>query len=107
VCSLSLEEWNNGPLRRVSSDPFVSLHTVIPSRYAIAFDESVNLDMRHNSVAFIALDAEKVWDNKESKGAYDVGKTGDNDVPFGKLVKLGTSDRNKCSVYRYLHSCNI
>ena len=53
---MTQEEWDTGPRTRVKTNPFISCDEFLPSRFALAYKE--NLD-----VCFLALDPERVGED--------------------------------------------
>ena len=86
--SLTRREWTTGPVERPRINPFCYLEDVIPSRFALGFDEdSLN-------VHFMALDPERVGiENIEVPQICDFG---DNVLDY--MTRVGHSSKDSTTL---------
>ena len=72
-CSMTNEEWMTGPASRPNVNPFCYIEDVIPSRFALGFDDTLD-------VHFIALDPERV--GLENIEVAEICDFGDNVLDY-------------------------
>ena len=68
-------EWTSGPIKRVNVNPFISLDTILPSRFVMAYEKTDKFLHIHQKldVAFISLDIERLGDNTDDGCCSDFG----------------------------------
>lgn len=98
---LTYSEWTTGPIKRANVNPFISLDTILPSRFVLAYEKTDTFNHEHQKldVAFISLDIERLGDNTDDGCCSDFG---DNKLRYlrqkGSFIDESYYDEN-CDMF--------
>jgi hypothetical protein len=72
---ISHAEWTTGPIKRPGVNPFITLDSILPSRFVLAHERTDNFLHNHQKldVAFVSLDTERLGDNIDDGCCSDFG----------------------------------
>ena len=86
-------EWTTGPITRPNVNPFISLDSILPSKFVLAYERTDKFLHSHQKldVAFVSLDTERLGENTDDGCCSDFG---DNKLRY--LRKKDSSIDDNC-----------